>query len=188
VRTVTGRRFPLVALVAAVATLAGCGVPLDDQPRTVGDARRPLRSGTPNRDGEGTAVERLCFVRDNSRLVRVSRRLPQPRTPAQKLTDLLAGPGTADAAGGLTSALAATTELTLKVQAARATVDIGTDPAAKSLDVLAFGQIVCTLTSQGQVGTVTFTSGGGALGVPGGDGRLSTGPLTIADYASLLDD
>jgi spore germination protein GerM len=177
----------LLTLAVAVTVLSGCGVPLDSGPRDINDARLPLRSGTSARDGQGQVVERLCFVQDNDRLVRVSRRLFATRTPAQKLTDLLAGPSPADAAAGLTSALPATTKLTLKLESARATVDIGDDPAAKSLDVLAFGQIVCTLTSQGQVGTVSFTSGGGALDVPDGDGKLLNGAVTIADYASLID-
>jgi hypothetical protein len=57
---------------------------------------------------------------------------------------------------------------------------LGTD------DVPAFGQIVCTLTSQFETGTVTFTSNGEPLSVPRGDASLADGPVTIADYVGLL--
>lgn len=106
------------------------------------------------------------------------------------LDDLLAGPSSAELQDGLTSALTTIQIDGMTVVQRRAAVQIGEPPgqAARSDEILAYGQIVCTLTSQGaEVGTVSFTSAGQALGVPRGDGSLSTEPLTIADYASLLD-
>jgi hypothetical protein len=72
----------------------------------------------------------------------------------------------------------------------RATVSIAmpTEQGARSDEVLAYGQIVCTLTSQGaEVGTVSFVTGSEPLAVPRADGSLADGSLTIADYAGLLD-
>jgi hypothetical protein len=176
----------VIGALIAVGLTAGCGVPLDASPRDVTDARAPYRSGAPA-EGEGRVNERLCFVRAG-RLVRALRRVPAVRPPEQQLRDLLAGPTTDESADGLSSALSTATGVTMTLTDGRATVDIGPrDVGLRSDDVLAFGQIVCTLTSQLQVGTVSFTSGGVPLGVPRADGSLSDAPLTIADYVILLN-
>jgi hypothetical protein len=184
VRTVIRR---LLVLLACTATVAGCGVPLDDAPRDLSGAGLPARSEAPSANGQGRYVERLCLVRDN-KLARIGRQVPSPRSPATQLADLVAGPNADEAAQGLTSALSTESHVTLTVNGGHATVDLGdrADQAVRSDDVLAFGQIVCTLTAQLPIGLVSFTSGGEPLNVPRGDASLSAGPLTIADYVNLL--
>ncbi len=182
--TRAGRALATVLLLCLAA--AGCGIPIDDGPRTIEGQGGAPASGEPARDGFGAAVVQLYLVRED-RLVRVFRRVPAERTPQEQLDDLLAGPTPAERADGLTSALTATTVPRMTIGDRRAVVEIG-DRGARSDDVLAFGQIVCTLTSRGpDIGTVSFTSGGEALGVPRADGEIVAGPLTIADYAALLD-
>ncbi|MET8147867.1 GerMN domain-containing protein [Actinoplanes sp. NPDC049668] len=179
----------LLALVAVCLSAGACGVPADQTPRDLDRPRPASGSNTPAPDGFGTAIERLYLIRDGS-LARTLRRVPAPPTPQQMLTDLLAGPTTAEQQDGLSSALSTMRINGMTVNQRRATVAINEPPdqAARSDEILAYGQIVCTLTSQGaDVGTVSFTSAGRPLGVPRGDGSLSTQPLTIADYASLLD-
>jgi hypothetical protein len=176
----------LLALAAALAA-GGCGVPVDDQPRDLG---RPQSSpsATAAPDPFGSAIERLYMTRDGE-LVRVVRRVPTAPTAQQMLTDLLAGPTRAEQHDGLASALTTTQIIGMAVSQRRATVEVAEPPehGARTDEMLAYGQIVSTLTSQGaEVGTVSFTTGGRPLGVPRGDGSLSTGPLTIADYADLL--
>jgi spore germination protein GerM len=186
VRAVSRPARSLVVLVALAAT-AGCGVPMDGTPRDINDIRVPYRSGVPN-DTAGRAIERLCFVR-NGKLVRVVRRVPAVRQPPAQLLDMLAGPTAAESDDGLTTALTATSGLTVLVEGGRATVDVGGGRLEEGLrtdDVLAFGQIVCTLTSQFEIGTVTFTSDGEPLTVPRADASLADGPVTIADYVGLL--
>jgi spore germination protein GerM len=187
VRAVSGPgRFALTVLVTLLAA-AGCGVPMDRTPRTINDIRVPYRSGAPD-DTAGRVIERLCFVQ-NGKLVRVVRRVPAVRQPQAQLRDVLAGPTAAESDDGLTSALTAASGLTVKVDGGRATVDVGGGRLEEGLgtdDVLAFGQIVCTLTSQFEIGTVTFTSNGEPLSVPRGDASLADGPVTIADYVGLL--
>ncbi|MDR7276256.1 GerMN domain-containing protein [Catenuloplanes atrovinosus] len=167
--------------------LAGCGIPLDDAPREPDDPR-PYRSGTPTAPGVGSAVERLCLIKD-SRIARIQRRLPTGRNAAEQLADLFAGPNAKEQADGYTSALtgsAITPRLTL--DGAAATVEIGDWTAYnRSDEVLAFGQVVCTLTSRPEIGTVTFTSGGEPISVPRADLSLSDGPLTLVDYDELID-
>jgi spore germination protein GerM len=176
----------LLALVTLAAVLGGCGVPLDDAPRDIRGVQLPARSG-PAPDGQGQYIERLCFVKD-TKLARIVRRVPVQRPPAAQLSDLIAGPTTEEGAQGYTSALTTASHVTMTVDAGRATVDLGdrADQALRSDDVIALGQIVCTLTAQLPIGTVSFTSGGVLLTVPRGDGVLTTGPLTIADYVDLL--
>lgn len=164
-------------------------MPLDSAPRDVSGVRVPYRSGAPaSSESDGRAIERLCFVRQG-KLARVIRRVPAIRPAEQQLKDLLAGPTADESAAGLSSALTTAANVSMTLSGGRATVDVGdrTQQGVRSDDVLAFGQIVCTLTSQLAVGTVSFTSGGVALGVPRADGSLADGPVTIADYVSLLE-
>ncbi|WP_239118517.1 GerMN domain-containing protein [Paractinoplanes ferrugineus] len=174
-------------LLAVVLLAAGCGVPVDDEPRDL-DRPRTSVSSAPVPDRFGSALERVYLVRDGA-LVRVVRRVPVAPSAQQMLADLLAGPSSAEQRDGFTSALTTTRIGGMTITQHRATVAVAepSEYGGRTDEMLAYGQIVCTLTSQGaEVGTVQFTSGGSPLSVPRGDGSLSTGPLTIADYADLL--
>jgi spore germination protein GerM len=187
------RRRLLILLMAslvgpAASGLAGCGVPLDDAPRDIRVPGEANASGGPSPGVAGSTVRRLYLVRDG-RLVRVPRRVPAPRTPREQLDDLLAGPTAEESDEGLTSALTTMTVTDLQLVDRRATIVLG-DPSelgVRSDEVLAFGQIVCTLTSLPDVGTVSFVADGRPLRVPRADGSLTDSPLTIADYSALVD-
>lgn len=183
------RRRTVAAALLACLLVDGCGVPADDMPRTVDRPRPDYRSGTPAPDGFGPVVERLYLVRDG-KLVRVQRRLAVARSPQQMVSDLSAPPTHAEQQDGLATALStmAIGPITLVQRRASIEIDTGPGQGARSDEVLAYGQIVCTLTSQGaDVGTVSFTRGDTPLTVPQGDGSLTTEPLTIADYADLIE-
>lgn len=185
--TRAARLFPVVVVVCLLA--GACGVPVDDAPRDLDRPRPASGSHRPVPGGLGSAVERLYLVRDGA-LVRTVRRVQVAPTPQRMLDDLLAGPTTAELRDGLTSALSTMRVDSMTVVQRRATVTIShpLGEAARSDEILAYGQIVCTLTSQGaEIGTVSFATAGRPLGVPRGDGSLSSQPLTIADYAGLLD-
>lgn len=178
---------------AAVAVLAGlltgCGIPADDAPRVLHSPRSDYGSSSPAPDAFGPGTERLYLVRDG-KLVRTLRRVAVARTPQQVVQDLLAGPTWAEQQDSRTSALSTMSVGATTLAQRRARAEIGAEPAqgARSDEVLADGQIVCSLTSQGaDVGTVSFIRDGQPLAVPRSDGSLSTGPLTIADYAALID-
>ena len=51
---------------------------------------------------------------------------------------------------------------------------------------LAFGQIVCTLTTRPGILWATFTRGGQRVEVPRGDGSLTADPLNAASYSRLM--
>lgn len=175
---------PLALLLAA----AGCGVPLDEEPRPLDTPRSLDASGNPVPDAVGAVVLRLYLVRDG-RLVRVPRRVPAPLTPAQQVDTLLAGPTADESADGLSSALTTMNVLDVRLQDRRATITVvdRPDQPVRADETLAFGQLVCTLTTQPDVGTVSFESDGQPLYVPRADGSISVNPLTIADYSGLLD-
>lgn len=179
---------PLLTLVLLLVVAAGCGVPTDDSPRAI--ETPPMRldgTGNPAAAGAGSAVVRLYLVREG-RLVRVLRRVPEPLTARQQLDALLAGPTGDEATDGFTSALSTMSITGMTIVERRATITVADHPdqLARTDEILAYGQIVCTLTSQSDVGTVSFESGGELLGVPRADGSLSDGPLTIADYSGLV--
>jgi spore germination protein GerM len=141
---------------------------------------------TPSQSGAVSEV--LYFIKDG-RLAAVSRSLPQTPAAGQQLRDLLAGPTDAEQPQGLTSALAGTElGLTVAIVNGRATVELATalEGTGRTDDILAFAQIVCTLTSRSDVTTVTFTRAGQHVEVPRADSSLTREPLTSADYASLI--
>ncbi|SCG46476.1 Sporulation and spore germination [Micromonospora echinaurantiaca] len=183
-----GRRA--AALAALVVLLAGCGVPVEDAPRTVPAPRGPFPSAA---SGEATSpagrvAEVLCFVRDD-RLVPVERRLDAAPTADAQLAHLLAGPSAAERDRGLTSSLpGAVGGATVRVADTRAEVEVDAvdDEAGRSDEMLAFGQLVCTLTARADVETVSFLRRGQPLGVPRADGSLSRQPLSAADYTDLI--
>ncbi|MBM0278137.1 GerMN domain-containing protein [Micromonospora tarensis] len=181
-----------LAPVALAVLLTGCGIPTDDGPRSVRPPGGPLRSSAPAEATvpAGRAVETLCLVRDN-RIVPVVRRVDRPPSIADQLRHLLAGPSGAERDSDLTSALPGAVNAagaTVTGTQALVAVDQPAHDGGRSDEVLAFGQIVCTLTSRADVTTVAFLRDGRALGVPRADGSLSSRPLTRGDYAPLITE
>ncbi|MER7456814.1 GerMN domain-containing protein [Micromonospora sp. NPDC126480] len=179
-------RAAVAALLAVL--LAGCGVPTDDAPRAVEVPPGPFPTpGTATSAPSGRFDEVLCFVR-NDRLVPVVRRLDTSPPVDEHLEHLLAGPSQSERDDGLTSALpGAVTVAGVRLAGTRAEVDVpeAREETGRSDEVLAFGQIVCTLTARAEVDSVSFLRDGQPLEVPRADGSLSQAPLTAADYDEL---
>ncbi|MBO3744141.1 GerMN domain-containing protein [Actinoplanes flavus] len=177
------------ALLTVALVLAGCGVPAQDDPHRVELPRRPLNETVAPTVTEpvGEVAQVMCLVRDD-RLVQSVRRVDAVPGPQRQLDQLIAGPTPAERAQDLSTALA-TTALTVTVPTtAVAAVEVGeTDErAARSDEVLAYGQIVCTLTSRADIAAVSFQRAGRPLQVPRGDLTLTSEPLRAADYRSLI--
>jgi hypothetical protein len=180
------------ALAAAVMLSASCGVTAQDRPHVVELPRRPLTDAvapaSPARPGE--AAEVLCLVRD-AHLVQIVRRIAVPPSPQQQLDDLRAGPTAGEGGNGLTSALAGLSfTVSFPDRSSDAVVEVSEadDGAARADETLAYGQVVCTLTSRADVSSVRFTQHGETLEVPRADGSLSRGPLFGSDFAALIVD
>jgi hypothetical protein len=175
-------------IVAAFA--AGCGVPVEDTARELEQTgnNAPSVAPTPAAAAYGPVTEKLYLLSDGH-LVAVERKVPTHPDAQQLLADLLAGPIPIEQEAGLNSALTGTTAINSATDAAgSATVELSTalEGTGRSDDVLAFGQLVCTLSSRPDINQVVFTRQGQRVGVPRGNGALTEDPLTCADYANLV--
>jgi hypothetical protein len=180
----------LAGTCAAVLLLAGCGVPAQDEPHPVSLPRRPLNStsSAPASGMVGDVAQVMYLVRDN-RLVPTVRRFAEVPGPQEQLDQLVAGPTPAEQAVGLSTALSAAA-LRVGRLSAGGTVAVEVAEAeegtARTDEMLAYGQIVCTLTSRADVAAVTFVRDGQQLRVPRGDLTLSSDPLRESDYRALV--
>ncbi|MFJ6194682.1 GerMN domain-containing protein [Micromonospora sp. NPDC092111] len=174
------------AVLLAVLLLAGCGVPVDEQPRAVEPPFGPPAAPTVSTPA-GRVAQEFCLVRGD-RLVRVVRQVDDPGGVDVQLRRLLAGPTAAERHAGLGTALPGALSATgARLVDGRAEVDVAPSEvdSGRSDEVLAYGQIVCTLDGRSDVAGVSFLLRGRPLGVPRADGSLSSGPLTAADYTAL---
>ncbi|WP_144127909.1 GerMN domain-containing protein [Catellatospora sichuanensis] len=174
-------------LLAGLA--AGCGVPTEETAREIEHTGTATPAApTPAAEASGPVTEKLYLLRDGH-LVAVQRRVPTQPDAQQLLAHLLAGPTPAEQDTDLSSALAGTTAINSATDAAgSATVELSTalEGTGRSDDVLAFGQLVCTLSSRPDINQVVFTRQGARVGVPRGNGSLTEDPLTCADYINLI--
>ena len=180
----------LAGVIAAGCMVASCGVPAQDQPHQVELPRQPLvtaGAGAAGTDGTGEVAEVLCLVRDG-RLVQVVRRLDASPSLQLQIEHLLGGPSDAERNTGLTTALVGRSLTVELLGGAQAHVEIAEaeDGTARSDEIIAYGQIVCTLTSRADVNSVVFTRDDERLEVPRADGSLASGPLRGSDYAALI--
>jgi len=106
------------------------------------------------------------------------------------MRELLGGPGNAEAAAGLTSAIPSDAQvLGLHVDGGVATVDLSSEFAAGGTESeleQRVAQVVYTLTQFPAVQTVAFKVDGTAAGVPRGDGSSTTDPVGRDDYLQLV--
>ena len=183
------RITPILAVL--VATLVGCGIPAERQPREVQPPPGPwggLASTRPSTAEPGAVQEILYFTKDGV-LVPVTRKVRGEPTPTNLVRDLLAGPTESERGQGIGSALSGTEMASdVRIVNGLATVNLTATPegTGRSDEILAYAQIVCTLDARPTVTSVTFTRQGEPINVPRATAELSDGPLTRADYASLI--
>lgn len=200
-RATGGRRIgralgPLGVLLVLAVPLAGCGIPPDDgatlaQPEDVPfDLLLPAPSTTPPPvTGPATATDQATvFLVQGERLAPVDRQLPAPVSPESVLEALATGPTDTEVALGLRTALLAPGLIrSVGIVGGIATVDLGlafTEIGGRD-QILALAQIVSTLTGLPGVGRVSFTLEGNPVGVPRGDGAITTDSVSRDDYAPL---
>jgi hypothetical protein len=185
---------PARTVIAVIATtiaaaLASCGVPTEDTARSIDPPRtRDHVTPAPVVTTSGPFLERLYLVKAGA-VVAVQRQLPTQPTAQELIRDLIAGPTDTEHDDGITSALIGSTAINrVDVTDGTAIIDLsaGLEGTGRNDDVLAFAQLVCTLTQRPDIRQVAFTRNGQAIGVPRGDGALTSSPLTPTDYAALL--
>lgn len=183
------RAVPAALAVLALLATAACGVPAESVPRAIespavfpGPASPP-----PAQQAAGPASQTLCLTRE-ARLVEVTRPLSGPASVEETVSDLLAGPTEAESGAGLNTALGGTPLVTgVRLNDGIAVVSLRSDSDGRSRadDVLALGQVVCTLIARADVEGVVFERAGERVAVPRGDGSLATGPLRRGDFDQL---
>ena len=179
--------------VICLCCLTGCGLQPESEPRSVSPPRGPFAPITPSAATApapgGPFRERLFFVHEG-RLVVVIRQVRQSPTVSQLVADLAIGPSPQESDDGVTSALSGTSLVAgVEVIAGLAVVELVSGPtegAGRTDEVLAFAQVVCTLSEHADVTGVVFTHAQHPVGVPRADGQLSQAPLTQNDYGDLL--
>lgn len=192
-------RTSWAAVAAGLLLLAACGVPDDDQVRTVDPSEVPYHlledaGEVPSGAETGAAGPRLYWVDAQDRLVG----RPAASFCAKTLTgvarDILGqlgdGPSGRELGAGLGTALppqgwlelVAITDRTAHL---RASAD---DTIATNRVVLATAQTVLSLTSIPGVDRVEMEYDAEPLQVPRSSGELADGPLRHDDYRSLLAD
>jgi hypothetical protein len=181
----------LAAALAGLLALSGCGVGAEDEAHVLAgpDLVTPLPTPTPPVSGTGPHIEKLCLIKD-ARVVRVERRVLVEPTPASLIDHLFAGPTKPESDQGLTSALAGTTKfqsVTVAGMTAVVAMAPSTEDSTAELEIPMAAQIVCTLTGLPNVTQVQFTRDGKPLMVPRADSALSGDPLTLADYATMIE-
>ncbi|GAA1803863.1 hypothetical protein GCM10009682_27050 [Luedemannella flava] len=182
------QRIGIVATALAVAVLAGCGIQPETSPTPIDRPFRPAASSTATPPPTGTLSEKLYLIEDGT-LVPVTRHVGRTPTVEQLLADLRSAPNDTERESGLTNALLGTNTVTsVRMSGAQAVIELAApvDGTARTDDQLAYAQLVCTLTSLPGVETVQFTHDGRPIGVPRGDGSVSTAPLSVEDYAAMI--
>ncbi|HEX8344531.1 MAG TPA: GerMN domain-containing protein [Actinoplanes sp.] len=183
------RGLRCVLLLCACA-VTGCGISTEQHPREIEPPRGPfpaIASTAPSTPDAGVAAEPLYFVRAD-KLVPVIRRVRTQPTVQEQIQHLAAGPTGQERDAGLTGALngnIVVTRVSLAGGVATIDIDDDTDGPGRRDQVLAYGQIVCTLTTRPDVTAVVFEHDAQRLGVPRADLSLTTDPLTAADYTTL---
>jgi spore germination protein GerM len=178
------------ALVAGLLCLSACGVQPESSPRTLHPSSAPfINLPRPDPAASGRARTLLYLVKDGG-LVAVTRRVSSVADQGVVLAALIAGPSAEERDAGLSSAVPA--GLTVHARSsASGLVQIevpaaGQSETGRSDEVLAYAQVVCTLSGLPGVTAVTFVRDGQPLPVPRADGSLTSMPLSRRDYASLL--
>lgn len=188
-------RLPTASILVLLAVLshAGCGLGPEESARPIespgiSERHRGPVPTVPNPSESGEFSEKLFLVREGH-LVPVMRSLTAEPTAESLISDLLAGPTDAERSAGITSALSGTTLIKgVRLAEERAVIELAAEIQGNSRtdEVLAFAQVVCTLTSLPGISHVSFVHDQQLIGVPRADGSLSQRPLSLSDYASLI--
>lgn len=187
------RRWQPAGLIAAAAALSSvltaCAVADQSQPEIIKAAQPEARPSAVSRPATPTsAIIQVYFVDPSNHVKAVFRSDPAAGLSTD-IAALLAGPTGQESADGLTSAVPVGTSLDSVHQSGSTAILDFTDQLASVSgheQLLAFAQIVLTADSLPDVERVQITIAGQPVNAPEPNGTLAPGPVTKADYASLV--
>lgn len=178
-----------LALVAVLAS--GCSIGAEQSPNVIAPQNVPsglTGSGSPTTTATVPSENVTIYLEGLQRLVTVNREVARPAVPGAVLAALGKGSTGAEAAQNLRSPISAAVPLSV-LSLDNARISIGVSPSFTNLtggdQVAAAAQLVYTLTALPGIHEVSVEIGQRGVSMPLPDGRLSAGPLTRADYASL---
>lgn len=183
----------LLAGVVALAGAAGCSAPVDSGPKTlraasIPEALRSPSSTTSTSVPSGESEEVTVYYIQGDRLAPVKRRVSPPVTVEKVLQKLFAGPTTAEAVGGMRSAISPDTDiLGAPIEARITTVNVSKNFAfgLPTDQIMAVAQVVFTAVDIPGVTGVLFAENGRREEVPQGDGSSTSAPLGRASYPQV---
>ncbi len=186
------KRRPMLMVVMAGLLVTACGVNAQSSARLANPRTVPFElldptapTLVPNAAGRQSESVSLCFIRDHD-LVVVQRLIEVPVLLRDAIGSLAEPPQTT---ADLRTAFGGET-LVNDVQLNAGVVRVDLAPTVASLggdnQLLAIGQLVCTLTARPGVGQVAFTLAGAPVDVPRADGSLTVNAVARDDYAALI--
>ena len=195
------RRARRLAVLVAALLVGGCGVPDDDVPQALEADDVPFSLLATSTTTTTTApspppvvdeMARIYLVDNTSgRLVEVLRPVPAPATVRLALQKLLEGPTEEELARGLSSSIAASTELRGVEHPAPGIVAVDLSDLsgiAGEGQRVALAQVVFSATAVADVTGVLFKFDGQPSEAPNAEGESTTEPLGRDDFAVFEPD
>lgn len=189
----------LLGLLAGLGALTGCGVGPEERPRLAGididDRSVPLGPAT-TLDGDRPVpfTSTVYLASSDGRLVPVARELTAADDPDAQLRALFRalvdGPTDAELNDGLRSLVPPTTEvLATELVGTRVVVDLSADFASigGEAELLAVGQLALTATTFPGAQSLELLLEGTPTAIPLPGGALTSEPVTLREFSSLLD-
>ncbi len=189
------RRPPAgLALLAVAAVAAGCAIPTQGSPNTIAPSKVPFNLLDPHLPTTTTTQPkpsslvpvRVFFVNPSNQLQPEARVVAAPAPLTSILTAMLAGPTSAEAAGGVFTAIPSDVAvLSTATQGGVVTVNMNTtfgEITGNNIE-LAVAQIVATIATEDGLGTgVVFEIDGQRTSVPIANGSQVAGPVYLIDF------
>lgn len=192
----------LLARLAVLALLGGCGLSENGEPQAIAPENLPPGLLDPNPvssttlpQSPGTTTVAVYFLMrdgDGERLVKVEREVANATEPGDRIGALFSQPTSTEAEEGLTTRIPADTVLVdvpvVDDEANELVVDLSNE-FTSSIEgeelAKAFAQIVYTVTAIDGVRQVRFLVDGKEIRAPDAEGVEKEGAVTRADYAAL---
>jgi Sporulation and spore germination len=180
------RPLAVTVTLVAFAFTAACGVTTQDQPRTID--RKDVPFGLADEANSSSNSPRGATRSINVYFVGPSGLVPIPRAVSsasteQALAELRQGPTTAQAQGGLRTAVVGggDTEVSVNGDVATVRLDPGFLGLSRTEQTWAIAQLVFTLADLQNVARVRFQVGEESLSVPARGGQSTSAPIGPAD-------
>lgn len=186
----------VIGLAAAGAATSACGVPPDENARSLAVEEvpyglldeAPVGAPTATTQPPVAKVNVTVYFLAGEHLQPVPRAVPEPATPLRAVNALLEGPSEDEAVTGVRTAINPSTEATVtRPSPELVAVDLSSSFAAVPTQEqrFALAQIVFTATGLPGVTGVRFTLAGAPVEVPLPDGTLTSAPVGRNAFASM---